>query len=266
MCYSGGEQPENSFFDGSSTAVLSLADRFIKAGASTSYSKAASQSGSEMVGGTNNFETQAKSVVSRVTQPTQVKVELGGNDICRRATTAELYDAAVWETGVRKGLDVLTGLNGSTTRLPKGSTVILVGVPRVQDLHDVGVAKSSSRVNCPSFWETYDVCEIATVDRMIGNETLAQRLVTVGDRQVAYNTKMKVLAAEYNLKATTTGVEVVVESDGVTTVGTRTVPEVGAYRFSTTEINGGDCFHPSIAGQNKLSEIIWGNDPYTTRR
>jgi hypothetical protein len=57
-------------------------------------------------------------------------------------------------------------------------------------------------------------------------------------------------------------VEVVAETDGV--YGNRT-PEVGNYSFTTSEINGGDCFHPSIAGQNKISTVVWGNDPYRVR-
>ena len=63
--------------------------------------------------------------------------------------------------------------------------------------------------------------------------------------------------------ASSTRVEVVAETDGVFS---ETAPEVGNYSFAPAEINGGDCFHPSIAGQNKLSTVIWGNDPYTVRR
>ena len=256
LCYSGGEQPENSFFDGTSTAVVSLADRFIAAGASTTYSKAASQSGSEMVGGSNNFQTQATAIVNSVRKPVQVKVELGGNDICNRTSTAGMYTDDQWRTAVRNGLNVLT------QRLPDGSSVVLVGVPRVQDLYAVGLAKGSSRVDCPSFWDTYDVCEIATVDRLMGGESLAARLPKVGERQAAYNTILVQEAAAYNAQAAQTRVEVVAETDGTYPAGST---EVGSYSFITSEINGGDCFHPSIAGQNKVSTVVWDNDRFTTR-
>jgi hypothetical protein len=262
LCYSGGDQPENSFFDGTSTAVKSLADYFIAAGAKTTYSKAASQSGTEMVGGANNFAAQAATIVAaaggRTAAPVQVKVELGGNDICHQATTATLYSDDTWRTAVRAGLGVLT------TGLPIGSSVVLVGVPRVQDLYDVGVAKSSgsSRVNCPSFWDTYDVCEIATVNRVIGNQDLRTRLGVIAERQASYNRILKEQADLYKLDVATTRVEVVAETDGV--YGNRT-PEVGNYSFTTSEINGGDCFHPSIAGQNRVSTVVWGNDPYRVK-
>ena len=256
LCYSGGEQPENSYFDGTSSAVYSLADRFIAAGATTTYSKAASQSGSEMVGGTNNFLTQAKAVVSASRKPVQVKVELGGNDICNRTSTATMYTDDQWRGAVRAGLDLLT------QRLPDGSSVVLVGVPRVQDLYYAGLNKASTRVDCPSFWETYDVCQIATLDTPMGGETLLVRLPKISERQVRYNRILAEEAGAYNSIAAQTRVEVVAETYGTFGNG---VPEVGTYLFQASEINGGDCFHPSIAGQNTVSAVIWGNDKFTVR-
>lgn len=258
LCYSGGDQPENSFLDGISTPVVSLADRFIAAGASTTYSKAASESGSELVGGSNNFRTQALAIVGSVRKAVQVKVELGGNDICNRSSTAQLYSDATWRTAVQAGLDVLT------QRLPDGSSVVLVGVPRVQDLRGVGVEKSTpgSGVNCPTFWDSFDVCEIATVDTSMGGESLAARLPKIEERQQAYNAILLAEASAYNALASQTRVEVVAETDGVHDA---TSPEVGNYQFTPSEINGGDCFHPSIAGQNKVAEVIWGNDRFTIK-
>jgi hypothetical protein len=258
LCYSGGDQPENSFFDGTSSAVRSLADRFIEVGASTTYSKAAAASGSEMVGGSNNFQAQALAIVGAAgRKPVQVKVELGGNDICNRTSTGTMYSDDTWRNAVRAGLTTLT------QRLPDGSSVVLAGVPKVQDLYGAGLAKGSSRVNCPDFWESFDVCEIATVNRTFGGEDLATRLPKIAARQARYNEILRDEALAYNALAASTRVEVVAETDGVFS---ETAPEVGSYSFAPSEINGGDCFHPSIAGQNKLSVVIWGNDPYTVRR
>lgn len=269
LCYSGGDQPENSFFSGSSSSVKSLEDYFKAAGATTTANKNASQSGSEMVGGTNNFRVQALSIAATANAvagrpPVQVKIELGGNDICNRTSTGTMYSDEVWRTAIQAGLNVLTNQEAGTQGLPPSSSVVLVGVPRVQDLYAVGVAKSngSSRVNCPSFWETYDVCEIATVNRSFGGELLPARLTAIAARQARYNQILKEEAAAFKLQAGSTGVEVVAETDGA--FSTRS-PEVGNYSFTASEINGGDCFHPSIAGQNKLATIVWGNDPYRVR-
>jgi lysophospholipase L1-like esterase len=178
----------------------------------------------------------------------RVFVELGGNDLCNRTTVNDLYSDAVWESAVRAGLDSL--VNG----LPDGSTVLLVSVPRVQDLRAAGIAKqqSTSGVNCQNFWASFDVCRIATAD----GADLATRLSAVGARQRAYNDTLAALASEYNGQAGSTGVEVVAEFDATANAS------VGSYSFQATDINGGDCFHPSIQGQNKLSEIIWGRNPY----
>ena len=249
LCYGGGDQPENSFLDGSSAAVTSIVDRYIQLDAQVTGGKAASASGSELTDpAKNNFATQANAIVNSATQPVRVFVELGGNDICNRATTADLYSDATWESAVRAGLDTLTG------RLPDGSTVLLVSVPRVQDLRAAGIAKqtSTSGVNCENFWASYDVCRIGTA----GGVDLAARLASIDVRQRAYNDKLVALAGEYNGRAASTGVEVVAEFDPNANAS------VGSYAFQATDINGGDCFHPSIQGQNKLSEIIWGRNPY----
>lgn len=249
LCYAGGDQPENSFLDGSSSSVTSLVDRYIVLDPQVTGGKAASESGSEMTDpAKNNFVTQASAIVNAAAQPVRVFVELGGNDICNRASTADLYSDAEWEAAVRAGLEIL--VNG----LPDGSTVLMVSVPRVQDLRAVGIAKqtSTSGVNCENFWASYDVCRIATA----GGTDLTTRLAAIEATQRAYNDLLVTLAGEYNSLASSTGVEVVADYDPSPNVS------VGSYRFEPGDINGGDCFHPSVLGQDKLSEIIWGRNPY----
>ena len=249
LCYAGGDQDQNSFLDGSGSAVLSLVDRYIQLDPLVTGGKSASESGSEMTDpAKNNFAAQAAAIVNAATQPVRVFIELGGNDICNRATTADLYDDTTWENAVNAGLTTL--VNG----LPDGSTVLMVSVPRVQDLRAVGIAKqtSTSGVNCENFWASYDVCRIATAN----GTDLQTRLAAIDARQKAYNARIVTLAASYNAQAGSTGVEVVSDYDATVNAS------VGSYSFQTTDINGGDCFHPSIQGQNKLSEIIWNKNPY----
>ncbi|TXS95852.1 SGNH/GDSL hydrolase family protein [Parahaliea maris] len=249
FCYAGGDQDQHSFLDGSSSSVFSLLDRYISLQGNFSGSKAASMSGSEMTAlDKNNFATQAAAIVASTAQPTVVVVELGGNDLCNRSSGADLYSDEEWRTAVQAGLDVLVN------QLPDGSTVYLSSVPRVQDLRSVGLAKQSaeSGVNCESFWASYDVCTIATA-----NDTNFDALQ---ERQQAYNEILAEEAISYNTTASTTGVEVVAEYQAV--LLNSSTPAVGNYGFAPSEINGGDCFHPSISGQNKLSEILWNNNPF----
>lgn len=245
LCYGGGDQPENSFLDGTNSAVLSIVDRYVALDSRATGGKAASESGSEMRDpGKNNFATQATAIVSAASQPVKVVVELGGNDICNRTSDTDMYTDAQWQESVDAGLDVL--VNG----LPDGSTVYLSSVPRVQDLRGVGIAKQTgnSRVNCESFWATYDVCSVATA-----SDTYFD---AISERQQSYNEILAARALDYNAQAATTGVEVTAEYAGDSSLS------VGTYAFTTNDMNGGDCFHPSVAGQNKLSEILWGNNPY----
>jgi lysophospholipase L1-like esterase len=236
LCYGGGDQDENSFLDGSSGNVLSIVDRYVQTDRKASGGKAASASGSEMTDpGKNNFEAQASAIVAAATQPVKVVVELGGNDLCNRSN-GNFYSDETWQAAVDAGLQVL--VDG----LPSGSTVLLSSVPRVQDLRAVGVAKQTGNgsVSCESFWSTYDVCTIAT-----SNSTFTD---AIGARQVRYNQILVERAGEFN---GTNGVEVVAEYQG------ESVESVGTYLFTPEDMNGGDCFHPSIKGQNEVSRLLW---------
>lgn len=248
FCYGLGDQNEHSFLDGWDADVISIVDRYQRLDAAAGGGKAASASGSEMHGGSNNFATQAANIVASASAPANVFVELGGNDLCNRSSVADLYTDAQWESAVRTGLDTLT------SGLPDGSSVLLVSVPRVQDLRAAGVARqqADSRVNCTSFWAAYDVCPIATA----GGTDLTARTAALDERQQAYNRILGELATEYNAEASTTGVEVVSEYDPAVDAS------AGSLRFQPYDISGGDCFHPSLQGQNKLADLVWGNNPY----
>ena len=251
LCYGAGDKPQYSFFDGSSSTVLSIEDRYIQLDPLFAADQDAAASGSEMTDpAKNNFLAQATAIVDSVSVPVRVFIELGGNDICNRATATDLYDDGEWNTAVRAGLEKLVkGLPGGKA-LPAGSTVMMVSVPRVQDLRAVGLAKqaSSSRINCESFWASYDVCRIATASDA--------NFAAIEARQKAYNERLEDLTSEYGLLALQTGIEVVTDYDPTVDAS------IGSYRFQPGDINGGDCFHPSIQGQNKLSEVIWRKNPH----
>jgi len=252
LCYGAGDKLQYSFFDGSSSTVVSIEDRYIQLDPLFVADQNAAASGSEMTDpAKNNFAAQATAIVGSVSSaPVRVFIELGGNDICNRGTVAELYDDAKWEAAVKAGLDKLVG------GLPDGSTVMMVSVPRVQDLRNVGLAKqaSSSRINCENFWASYDVCRISTAGGTASD--IKTRYDGIEARQRVYNDRLQALAQSYNGQAATTGVEVVTDYDPVANAS------VGSYSFQPGDINGGDCFHPSIQGQNKLSEVIWNRNPH----
>ncbi len=260
FCLLGGDQPEHSWFDGWSSSVNSVHDKYKQLNSSISANKNAAASGSEMRGGSNNFATQAANIVAQSTTPDHVEVVLGGNDICNRDCTNPancnnpLYTDAQWRSSVQAGLNTLV------SGLPSGSTVYLGGVPRVQDLRAAGLAKQATtyRINCNNIWSSYDICSVATNGGTFGGESFATRNAAIEVAQRRYNEILAEEAAAYNSNSNgqnPRGIEVVSDYSGEGTSST------GTFRFGKNDIDGGDCFHPSVLGQNKVADLMWNNNP-----
>jgi hypothetical protein len=160
-----------------------------------------------------------------------------------------VYTDTQWRDAVRAGLDQLVA------GLPLGSTIYLLGVPRVQDLREVGLAKSGS---CETVWSLGSVCRIITNGGTLSGESYATRRAGVAERQQRYNEILRDEAAAYNANTTgqnPRGIEVVADYVDEAT------PSVGTSTFEPGDIDGFDCFHPSIAGQNKIAFGAWANNP-----
>lgn len=260
-CLLGGDQPEHSWFDGWSSNVDSVLDKYnsISRKITVDGNKSAAASGSEMRGGTNNFSVQASNIIAQSPVPDHVEVLLGGNDICNRGCvdpancTDPLYTEAQWRESVQAGLDILVA------GMPSGSYVQLNGMPRVQDLYQAGIDKQTGNgsINCQAAWSTYDICRIVTNDGLMNGETHSVRLAEVAARQQRYNEILKEEAAAYNANANgrnPNGVEVISEYvDENTLTG-------GTFQFGAADIDGGDCFHPSVLAQNKIADFEWAGN------
>lgn len=260
FCLLGGDQPQHSWFDGWNTSVTSVHDRYKTLDSTIVANKDAAKSGSEMLGGDNNFAVQAGKIVAQSPKPDHVELILGGNDICNRDCTDPshcsnpLYSESQWRNAVRAGLDTLV------QGLPTGSTVFLGSVPRVQDLRAAGLAKQSSNssVRCENVWSSYDICTIATSGSTLNGETTAQRLAAISTAQRRYNEILAEEAVAYNSNSNgknPQGIEVVADYVNEST------PSTGTTTFGKDDIDGGDCFHPSLQGQNKISQVMWNNNP-----
>lgn len=260
FCLLGGDQPEHSWFDGDQGSVKSIHDRYLSLDSAIRANKSAAKSGSELRGGDNNFVVQATNIVEQSNVTDHVEVLLGGNDICNRDCidpshcSNPIYSEEEWRTSVRQGLNILV------SGLSLGSTVYLGGVPRVQDLRTAGLEKqaSSSRIRCESVWETFNICPIATSGSTLNGESSQFRLSAISQWQRRYNEILAQEAAAYTANTegqNTRGIQVI--SDYVD----ETTPSTGTTSFGANEIDGGDCFHPSVAGQNVISERMWLNNP-----
>ena len=259
FCLLGGDQPEHSWFDGNSSSVDSVHDKYKQLDSTISANKNAAASGSEMRGGDNNFLVQAQAIVNQTTVADHVEIQLGGNDICNRGCTDPancndpVYSNDQWRSSVTAGLDVLVA------SLPLGSTVYFPGVPRVQDLHAAGIAKqnTSSRIRCENVWSNFNICNIATQGSSLNGESHADRLAALEVVQQDYNAILTEVANDYNTNSSgknSRGIEVI---SGYVDAST---PSAGTTSFSANEIDGGDCFHPSVAGQNTTAEVSWSTN------
>ena len=260
LCLLGMEQPENSWFDGWSGDVWSVHDRYKGLDAGIVADSSAALTGAEMREAPDNFVEQAQSIVAL--QPDLVTVMLGGNDICSRdcvdpGCANSLYSEEEWRLAVQAGLNQLA------TGLPVGATVYLVSVPRVQDLRAAGLAKQAadpSDIDCENVWSTFDVCLVATQGGDLNGEPLATRLAAIEERQRRYNEILREEAIAYSTgeRVNPQAIEVIAEYVDETTV------TVGTQSFGPDDVNGGDCFHPSLQGQNRVAEVVWWSDPRRT--
>ena len=263
LCPAGGDQPEHSWFDGSS-----LGNSFygLYGGSGSGIvSSRVSVSGAQMVDGGDRFSFQVDDILALSPIPDLVVVELGGNDVCNRdcvdpsSCGNPLYDDATWTAGIEAGLDKLVGF-GNPTSLAPGATVYILGVPRVQDLYAAGVAKQSgnSSVNCDNFRDDFDVCEIATLNAPMSGEDLPTRLAALETRIPRYNEIIRDLALAYTTNSNgrnPNGIEI------VTDYVNESISSVGTTSFGANEINGGDCFHPSVSGQSSIAAGAWLSNP-----
>ena len=71
-----GDQPTNSWFDGSSDNVISVHDNYLALAPEITADKSAAASGSEMRGGDNNFAVQADAILAQTPVPDHVEVAL----------------------------------------------------------------------------------------------------------------------------------------------------------------------------------------------
>jgi lysophospholipase L1-like esterase len=163
---------------------------------------------------------------------TYATVFLGGNDVCRDSP-ADLPTDAEFEGHVRNGLRTL--LNG----LSNGTTTLVVAIPNVKALYDLGVTKTALGItNCPTLWSQTGFCE-AMVSR---NNTEADRLY-VQSRNVGYNEILQRVTAEIAAGHPAKFVRF----------------SAAGYQLPSSQdhISDLDCFHASWRGQRALSALTW---------
>lgn len=263
LCLAGGDQPEHSWFDGSSSAVNSVYDRYKVLDSSINTNNSAA-TGAELTGiredgSEPSFAAQANTIVAQTPTPDHVELIFGGNDLCSRDCidpancNDPIYSDNEWRQAIR------TGLNTLVTGMPEGASILLGSVPRVQDIRQAGIDKQAGDpyINCESIWTSYDVCSIVTKSGSLNGESMASRIAGVAAAQKRYNAILAEEATAYNANSNgqnPNGIEVVAEYVDEST------PSGGTFQFGASHINGGDCFHPNVATQSLISELMWNSN------
>lgn len=241
-----GEQPDYSFAQGTQPATSSVYSRYRALGLLAEGKQFVSASGAEMV---NDALVQAQAACALAQKPDRILFLLGGNDVCNRASVADLYPVAAFRAALKSALDAL---GAPACGLPAGSWVHVLSVPRVDKLRAAGLAKdaSSSLPVCQALWSAISICTIVT------RETNEAVLAQIGAAIDAYNVALAAAVADADAAhGGPGGVRFTTDWKGppATSPGT----SVGSYVFGAADVSDIDCFHPSIEGQRKLACIAW---------
>ena len=139
----------------------------------------------------------------------------------------------------------------SSPDLPADATVYLGSVPRVQDLYAAGLAKQDPEydVDCELAWrDRRHLPDRHRLRRPSNGETQASRLPAIAARQRRYNEILREEALAYDTqreRPEPARVRVVAEYTDEST------PSVGTLALRPDDINGSDCFHPSLRGPER---------------
>lgn len=237
-----------------------------------------SRAGAELVNihrGLPNLELQAKSLAEASARPDLVYVLLGGNDVCNRTpapahrpAVEALYAVDALREAARRGLDALA------TVLQPAATVRFVSMPRVDQLYDVvGDAKVEATLTsgllvettCRGLWDAAHGAIEGGICPVVTREASAARRAELGARIDAYN---DVLAAEVramNGDARRNPKRVSFESDWQGAIGRGGVVggSGGTLPVTAEQVSKIDCFHPNVAGQAAIAEMVLKRAAFT---
>ena len=168
---------------------------------------------------------QMTSVVSR--QPGYVTVLMGANDVCTSSESA-MTSVDAFRTQFHAALDKVT--TGSAATL-----VFVASIPNVYQLWSVLKGSSSARTT----WALFGVCKSMLANPTSTKAADVARRARVLQREQDFNTVLAQVCAEHAQ----------CRFDGNAVFNTA---------FAASDISTRDYFHPSLAGQKKLSAVTWG--------
>jgi len=195
----------------------------------------------EAVSGADSFDLGPQMAQSVSHAADYVTVFMGHNDVCQ-GSFADIPTDAEFEANVRAGFDQLAA------GLPDGATVQTLAIVDIYKLYQLGPELSGAfGISCEAIWATtlFDIFPCGTMLNPLNSE--ADRQYT-RSRNVAFNQILEDLVAEYQANDPHHHWEwndLTFETD-----------------FVPSEVSPFDCFHPSAAGQKRLSRETWETGPF----
>jgi lysophospholipase L1-like esterase len=247
----GTEQPANSWSTGTSGSVLSTYRRLL------AINPAINGKNYRMATNGRRMTHMAEQALAMPTDTAYVQVQLGGNDVCK-SSEAELTPVETYRT------QFVAGLAAIAQRAPD-ALVFVASVPDIYNLWFLRGAPnppnpipSSSRSTAYLLWDTLGVipCQSMVANPDSLSEADEARRQRVRERNKAYNEVLaeecaKVLRCRFDDFATFD-----FSSNRATAPDGPLLPHP-EWAFVDADISTQDHFHPSISGQNKLSEVAW---------
>ena len=210
---------------GTPSSVASHASRLRAQGAAALVALNDSVAGSKAA----NLLAQAQLAVTQ--KADYVTVQIGANDACT-STVAGMTPTATFEGQVAAALTHI-----ATSR--PGTKIFVASIPNLKTLWAVSKGKLAARL----IWSAAKICPSMLANPSSTSAADTARRDAVQARVTEYN------AALTRVCAATAGCT----SDGGAVAG---------YAFTSSLISTLDYFHPSYAGQAKLSELTWPRTPY----
>ncbi len=195
----------------------------------------------EALSGADSFDIGPQMAQSVNHAADYVTLFMGHNDVCQD-NFSQIPTDAQFEANVRAGFDQLQA------GLPNGATVYTLGIVDIYKLWQLGPQLSGALgISCEVIWATtlLGIFPCGTMLNPLNSE--ADRQYT-RSRNLAFNTILEDLVAEYDANDS----HHYWEFSDVTFEGD----------FTPSEVSPFDCFHPSAAGQTRISADTWADGPF----
>jgi PKD repeat protein len=216
----GANAPQNSWSTGTSATVNSHYLRLLALGAQIS-----GQNHNRSVSGAKMGGLAAQMQGAATLQPDYVTVLMGGNDLCTD-TVGQMTTVADFGTQFQAAMATLS------TASP-GTNVLVVSIPDVYKLWNLFKNDFWARF----IWAAAGICQSLLANPGSTQTADVQRRAAVRQRNIDYNTQLAAICAQFDR----------CKFDGNAAFNTS---------FIASDVSG-DYFHPSVAGQAKLSDVSW---------